>query len=97
MRSIAREVGISFGSVQAILNEVYDMLKLSARWVPRQLTYDQKWSRLDISRYLSSCYVDEPDFIYTIVTQDEKWVHHFDPESKKKHRACSGITLVHPL
>jgi hypothetical protein len=27
---------------------------------------------------------DEPDFIYRIVTQDETWVNHFDPESKKK-------------
>jgi hypothetical protein len=35
LRSIAREMGISFGSVQAILTDVYGMSKVSARWVPR--------------------------------------------------------------
>jgi histone-lysine N-methyltransferase SETMAR len=72
-------VGISFGSVQAILTDVYGMSKVSARWVPRQLTDDQKRTRLDISRY-----ENEPDFTCQVVTQDEKWVHHLDPESKKQ-------------
>jgi histone-lysine N-methyltransferase SETMAR len=72
LRSIAREVGIRFGSVQATLTDVYGMSKVSARWVPRELTDDQKWTRLDISRYLLSRYEDEPDFIYRIVTQDEQ-------------------------
>jgi hypothetical protein len=84
LRSIAREVVISFGSFQAILIDVYGMSKVSARLVPRQLTDDQKRTRLDISRYLLSRYEDEPDFIYRIVTQDETWVHHFNPESKKQ-------------
>ena len=47
------------------------------------LTDDQKRSRLIISRYLLSRYEDDPgDFIDRVVTQDETWVHHFDPESK---------------
>jgi hypothetical protein len=82
--SIAREVGISFGSVQAILTDIYGMSKVSARSVPRELTDDQKRITLYISRYLLSRYEDEPDFIYQMVTQDETWVHHFDPESKKQ-------------
>ena len=43
----------------------------------------KKRSRLDISRYLLPRYEDDPgNFIDRIVTQDETWVHHFDPESK---------------
>ena len=43
-------------------------------------TVDQKQSRLDISRYLLSRYEDDPgDSIERVVTQDETWVHHFDP------------------
>jgi hypothetical protein len=38
--------------------------------------------KLDISRYLLSRYEDESDFIYQILTQDESWLNHFDPESK---------------
>ena len=34
MRSIASEVGISFGAVQSILTKILGMSKVSARWVP---------------------------------------------------------------
>jgi hypothetical protein len=54
MRSIAREVGISFGSVQAILTDVFGMSKVS-----RQLTDDQNRT----TRYILSRYEDEPYFI----------------------------------
>jgi histone-lysine N-methyltransferase SETMAR len=70
LRSITRDVGIRYGSAQSILTDVYDMSKVSARWVPRELTDDQKRTRLDISRYLLS-HEDEPDFTYRIKTQDE--------------------------
>jgi hypothetical protein len=70
LRSIAREVGMSLGLVQAILTDVYDMSKVSARLVPRQLIDDQKRTRLDISRYVLSRYENEADFIYRIVPQD---------------------------
>jgi hypothetical protein len=64
LRSIAREVSISFGSVKAILTDVYGMSKVSARWFPKQLTDDQKPTRRDISRYILYRYEDEPSFVY---------------------------------
>ena len=85
LRSIASESGISFRAVQSILTDILDMSKVSARWVPRILTDDQKRTRHDISKYVLSCYEDDPgDFIKRVVTQDETWVHPFDPESKKQ-------------
>ena len=82
LRSIARVVGISFWTVQSILTDILGMSKVSARWVPRMLTDDQKMTLLDIFRYFLSCYEDDPgNFIERVVTQDETWVHHFDPES----------------
>jgi hypothetical protein len=95
LRSIAREVGICFCSVQAILTGVYGMSKVAARWVPRQLTGDQKRTRLDISRYRLSRYDDEPDFIYRMITHVKTRAHHFDPESKLQ--SSSRSTLAHPL
>ena len=45
---------------------------VSARWVPRMLTDDQKRSRLDISRYLLSQYEDDSgDCIDRVVIQYE--------------------------
>jgi hypothetical protein len=68
LRTISREVGISFCSIQTILTDVYEMLKVSTRWVPRHLTDDQKRTRLNILRYSLSRYEDESDFIYQIIS-----------------------------
>ena len=68
-------------------SDILGMSKVSAGWVPRLLTEDQKKSQLDISMYmyLLSRYEDDPEaFMYRVVIQDETWVHHFDPESKKQ-------------
>ena len=59
LRDIAGQIGISLGAVQSILNNILGMSKVSARWVPRMLTKDQK-SRHDISKYLLSLYEDYP-------------------------------------
>ena len=87
LRSIASEVCMSFEAVQSILTDILGMSKVSARWVLRMLTDDQKKTRLDISSCLLFCYEDDPgDFIEQVVTQDETWVHHFDPESKMQSK-----------
>ena len=47
---------------------------------------DQKKSRFDISKYLASLYDDDPEeFMRRVVTQDEPWVHPFDPEAEKHY------------
>ena len=85
LQHIATKAGISFGAVQSILTDILGMFKVSARWVPRMLTEDQKRNRLDISRYLLSRYEDDPEeFMDRVVTQYETWVHHFDLESIKQ-------------
>ena len=51
------------------------------------LTEEQKRSRLDISRYLLSRYENDPEeFMDRSMTQDETWVPHVDPKSKKHLR-----------
>ena len=52
IQQIASIIGISLGSVQTVLTEILGMIKLSARWVPRMLTPDQKLARLETSRTL---------------------------------------------
>ena len=61
------------------------------------LTDDQKRTRLDISRYLLSRYVGAPgDFVERVVTEDETWVHHFDPESKMQSKPRKHPGSPHP-
>jgi transposase len=71
LRSIAWEVSISFGSVQAILTDVYGISKVSARWVPRLTTRGLGLTFQDI--YCPAMGMN------LIVSQDETLVHHFDP------------------
>ena len=57
--------------------------KVCARWVPRQLTEVHKQFRLEAcSEFLEYCQSDKT-FLHRIVTGDETWVHHFEPESKR--------------
>ena len=82
-RHLALTHGISQTTVTRILHDKLHMNKVSARWVPRMLTDAQKKRRADISQELLNEYRADPDgFLGHIVTQDETWVHHFDPETK---------------
>lgn len=67
------------------------MKKVSARWVPRMLTAEQKKCGSDTCEDLLGRLQAEPKtFLNRIVTQDETWVHHFDPESK-----CQSMVWKH--
>ena len=56
VRSIANEVGLSFGAVQSILPHILGTSRVLARWVLQMLSDDQKRTRLDISSfYRTSC------------------------------------------
>ena len=86
-RYIASSVGISQERVHSILIEDLGMRKLSARWVPKLLTVDQKHTRLIMSRANLNLYETDPDnFLARFVTMDETWVHHFTPESKQQSK-----------
>ena len=93
LHDIAGQIGISFGAVQYILTNILGMSKASARRVPRMLTKDQK-SRLDIPKYLSLNEEDPEEFMHRVVTQNEIWVHHFDPEAEKAEYAMEAPWLT---
>ena len=88
LRSIASEVCISFRAVQSILTATLGMSKVMVRLVLQMVNDDlKKRTRQDISRYLPFPYGDDPrNFIEPVVTPDETWVHHFDPESKMQSK-----------
>ena len=82
---IAREAGISKERVQHIITDILGYRKVSSRWVPRMLTPEMKKRRKTICSELLRRYEEEGNaFIQQIVTGDESWVHHYDPESKRQ-------------
>lgn len=95
---IAAELGISYGSVLTILHERLGMNKVCARWVPRMLTPPQKASRVDICQELLSLYNrDKADFVARLVTGDETWIHHWDPETKQESMQWKHIDSPPPV
>ena len=86
-RFIASTVGISQGRVHYILTEDLEMRKLSARWVPRLLTVDQKHTRRRLSRTNLNLFEEDPaNFLKRFVIMDETWVHHFTSEAKQQSK-----------
>ena len=61
------------------------MKKLSARWVPRSLTVDQKQTHETISKEcLDKFECNSKDFLQHYVTIDKTCIHYNTPEMKKQ-------------
>lgn len=82
---IAKEIGISHGSVHNVLTVKLNMRRVAARWVPHALTPEQKQNRVDVSRLLYKRYENEGEqFINRIVAIDETWIRSYEPELKRQ-------------
>ena len=58
--------------------------KVRCRWVPRMLTLEKKQKRVESCEELLKRYREDGDqFLLNIVTGDESWIHHFNPEEKQ--------------
>ena len=86
LRELAEAVGISKEWAEYISHDVLEMKKLSARWVPRLLTVDQKQNdetsqRDDSMVGLALLQRNRADFFRRFVTMDETWVHYHTPKA----------------
>lgn len=72
----------SYGTAFTILTECLDMRRVSARWIPRLLTEDDKANRVQLSRVYLRQYTNEDDFLQRIVTTDKTWLYQYDLETK---------------
>ena len=82
---LASKCDISNGSVYTIIHEHLGMSKVSARWVPRNLNMQDRQQRVESSQELLEVYNANPEDFHTrLVTGDETWLHHWDPDTKKE-------------
>ena len=86
VKQLAVITKMSVGSIETILHDHLHMSKVSVRWVPRLLTPNQKEQRADSCKGIIELESKDTRFFYRIVTMDETWVHHFDPEMKSSSR-----------
>jgi len=84
-KSIAEQLGISHERAGSIIHEDLDMRRLSAKWVPKCLNAEQKRQRCQSSEQLLEFFRrDTNDFLSRLITMDETWLYHYDPETKQQ-------------
>lgn len=82
---VADTLKISKERVGHIVHEYLGMRKLCAKWVPRELTIDQKQERVDASEQCLELFNrNRSEFLRRYVTIDETWIHHYTPESSRQ-------------
>jgi len=87
IREIAETVGMSKDRVGHILHAILGMRKLSARWVPRLHTTDNKRNRETTSEQCLTLFQRNlKEFLRCFVTVDETWIHWYTPETKKQSK-----------
>ena len=87
MQEIKELSAIHSSSVLKILCERLGLRKICARWVPHLLTDEQKQSRVRLTSQVIEKYDKcDPRCLEEIVTGDETWIYHFQPDSKAKNK-----------
>ena len=83
IREVAEEVRIAFGTCQKILTEDLRMRCVTAKFVPRLLTAEQKDDRVSICTDLHDRAQNDSTFMSSVNTGDECWIYGYDPERKQ--------------
>ena len=79
--------GIYLSSFFKILGERLGLRKICTRWVPHSLTDEQKQSPVRLASQVIEKYDKcDPCRLEEIVTGDETWSYHFQPDSKAKNK-----------
>ncbi|GFY71979.1 histone-lysine N-methyltransferase SETMAR [Trichonephila inaurata madagascariensis] len=80
INGVAEELGKGNELAHKIINDILRYRKVSARWVPRQLTLTHVEQHMaDNLEHFVRLHEDGNDFLYRIETGKEPWVHHFTP------------------
>ena len=84
-REIAASLGLGMTSIHSILHQHLAVHKVCSRWIPHNLTIDQKqcrvvWCKEMIEKYNSGT----SKSVYNIYTGDESWIYCYEPETKQQ-------------
>jgi histone-lysine N-methyltransferase SETMAR len=84
VHEISAELGISYGTCQAILTEDLNMRRVSAKFVPRVLITEQKEHRLSVATNLPQKAESDQNFMEGIITGGDTWIYGYNPETKRQ-------------
>jgi len=82
---VAGRLNVSVGSAYSLIHDSRKLSKGCSMWVPKEVTEEGKRKCLVIcSRHLARYREEGDNFLQQIVTGDETWIHHYEPESKRQ-------------
>ena len=58
------------------------MRQVSAKFIPKLLSDEQKQHRLQVAQEMINRSKNDPDLLNRVITGDESWVYGYDPETK---------------
>lgn len=96
---LADATGISTHVVRKILRQDLGFKKKYSKFIPRELSEPQKWTRMTVAQDNLDmlCAQEDPEkFVQSIITGDETWVSTYEPDSKQQSQAWlpSGPTRL---
>jgi len=97
VQELVEEVGINTGSVHSILTDDLAMWRVSAKFMPKLLTMEQKQLCLEVVQDTLDSTNSNPKFLIIETTGDELWIYGFDPETKAQSSFLQKITKRHAL
>ena len=83
IREVAEKVRTAFSTCQKILTEDLRMRRMTAKFVPRLPTAEQKDDRVSVCTDLRDRAQNDPNFTSSVITGDECWGYGYDPETKQ--------------
>ena len=94
VRDIAQMAGTSLSTVHYILSNIWNVRKISARWVPHLLTDGQKKHRFKIAKQLLKIF---PNKVANLVTGGETWFHYLEPIRKVSNKIWATKNCKTPI
>ena len=83
VRRLTEELPIPKAIIHQIMNNQLGMKKVCTRWILKLFTLIQRANRVDCCQeLLQESEVNPDNFFDSIVTDDESWIHHYDPPSQ---------------
>lgn len=70
------ETGLSRGTIYTIIHEILKLHKVTSRWVPHELTDQNRKNRVKMCKENLAYFRDGPGRLSDILTGDETWIYH---------------------
>lgn len=85
IQDLSKKTKLSQTTVWRILTVCLGLILKCARWIPKVLTKEQKNFRVAASKENLTLYYQDPEFFENqLVTGDETYIHHYEPETKRQ-------------